>query len=483
MAGRTLLEGVLVDWVRTQPAAEPRLPVAWLSKEQKAAELQRIQRSRAMTTAREAELILGLAADCPEDMDLPPDAPGAGRSWHHTEPEFTGVSEFFPDEVAHAINLGRGTGAFRARRAFTWREQLPATFAALRHGELDEPRAAALADVLKHARPGLAAAVEARLLPEAVVLSVSKLKRRALELLLELDADAAQRRHEEATNDADVFVEPGADGMATIGADLPADEAAEAFNVIDELARMAKADGDPRPIRQIRIELYSLLLRRPGGHGLPGVHTKLTVHASLGALEGSSPEPGDVEGFAITPAHLRDLLRRVGLLGLAETAAADVVFALTDDEGRLIATATPAELERAVARGEGLDPPPATESYTPTARQRRQITTRDRTCRMPNCAQRVGWADHDHVVAHSAGGRTTCTNLCCLCRHHHRLKTHVRGWTFRMDPDGTLHVTSPAGITRTTRPADLRPRPPEPPPPPPDPEPDPPPFSYGDCPF
>jgi hypothetical protein len=93
---------------------------------------------------------------------------------------------------------------------------------------------------------------------------------------------------------------------------------------------------------------------------------------------------------------------------------------------------------------------------------------------MPNCAQRVGWADHDHVVAHSAGGRTTCTNLCCLCRHHHRLKTHGRGWIFRMDPDGTLHVTSPAGITRITRPPDLRPH--EPPPPAEPPPDDPPPF-------
>src|SRR4051794_37382354 len=89
-AGQTLLEGVLVDWVRTQPAVEPRLPVAWLSRQQKAAELERIQGSRAVQTAREAELILGLAADCPEDLDLPPDAPGAGRSWRHTEPEFPG---------------------------------------------------------------------------------------------------------------------------------------------------------------------------------------------------------------------------------------------------------------------------------------------------------------------------------------------------------------------------------------------------------
>ena len=41
------------------------------------------------------------------------------------------MSEFFPAHLAQAINLGHGTAAFRARRAFTWRDSLPATFAAL----------------------------------------------------------------------------------------------------------------------------------------------------------------------------------------------------------------------------------------------------------------------------------------------------------------------------------------------------------------
>ena len=39
-----------------------------------------------------------------------------------------------------------------------------------------------------------------------------------------------------------------------------------------------------------------------------------------------------------------------------------------------------------------------------------------------------------------------------LCRSHHRLKTFAPGWQFAMDDDGTLHVTTPSGITRTTRP-------------------------------
>ena len=56
---------------------------------------------------------------------------------------------------------------------------------------------------------------------------------------------------------------------------------------------------------------------------------------------------------------------------------------------------------------------------------------------------------------------------------HHRLKTLFKGWLFAMEPDGTLHVTTPSGVTRTSRPPGLRRRPPPEPPPPAD---EPPPF-------
>ena len=56
------------------------------------------------------------------------------------------------------------------------------------------------------------------------------------------------------------------------------------------------------------------------------------------------------------------------------------------------------------------------------------------------------------MIAHAEGGPTDCANLCCLCRRHHRLKTHAPGWIFRLDTDGTLWVTTPSGVTRITRP-------------------------------
>jgi hypothetical protein len=484
MAGTSPVEGFLLDWVVSRPEPAPRLPVSWLADREVAAELGQIQRNRARDAAREAELILRLAELRPDIDDPQPGSPGArSRTWGKTDPEFPGVSEFFADELAHVINLGRGTAAFRARRAYAWRENLPGTFRALSRGEIDERRAGVLADALQQTTPELARAVEAALLPGACELSPARLKARALELLAELDAAAIHQRRAEAERAADVRAYATGDGMARLAGDMTAEEAAACYDVIDQLAAMAKADGDPRPIGQIRAAIHAMLILRPADSGLPGVTVNLAVSATLEGLEGASTRGGEVNGFGITAAHLRALLTRLGALGLTTPEGGSLTFAITDEHGRLLATVSAAELARLAAKGcpqhaDGdcgcpmLGMPSPTDAYQPTAAHRRFTTIRDRRCRTPNCGQRAGWADHDHVVPHAEGGQTTCTNLCCLCRSHHRLKTFARGWTFRMEPDGTLHVTSPSGVTRTTRPPGLRP----PEPPPYDPADDPPPF-------
>ncbi|MCA0143402.1 HNH endonuclease signature motif containing protein [Blastococcus sp. LR1] len=470
ISGASTVEGVLVDWSLDQPVSPSALPVGLLSQEQAAAELVRHQRRQAMAAAYEAELVLRMAELTGDEFDPRPGCPGArSPRWADGEdPE--GVSEFFTGELALVLNRGRGTADHLHSRARVWREKLPATFAALSSGELDVARAAALADVLAHTSVELARVIESQLLPEAVDLSVARLRARALELLLSLDAAAAEERRQRAKKSADVFLQPGQDGMATLGADLPADEAAEGYAMIDALARMAKADGDDRPVAQLRTELFSLLLRRPGGADQPPATAHLTITTTLDSLTGASAEAGWVNGLVITAAHVRELLTRIAALGLSDPPAGGLTFAVTDADGRLLATTTVAELLRLAKKGCPQHPaggcgcpvlaaPPATGAYAHTERQERFVRTRDRACRMPNCGQRVGWTDLDHVVPHACDGATTCTNLCCLCRSHHRLKTFARGWRFVLDPDGTLHVTTPSGITRTTRPPGLR-RPP-----------------------
>jgi len=295
------VEGLLIDWVAFQPESEPRPPVSCLDDEEVADELGRIQRNRARDTARETDLVLRLAELRPDVDDLAPGTPGArSRTWRKTEPEFPGVSEFFPDELAHVINLGRGTAAFRARRAHTWRDNLPATLAALHRGEIDERRAGVLADALQHCSAELARAVEAQVLPEACDLSLARLKARALEVLAELDATAIAQRRLEAERAARVRAYATGDGMATLAGDMTAEDAAACCDVIDQLAAMAKADGDPRPIGQIRAAIHSMLILRAADHGLPGVTVNLAVTAALEGLEGTSTRGGGVIRFPIT---------------------------------------------------------------------------------------------------------------------------------------------------------------------------------------
>src|SRR3954454_17304737 len=305
-------EEIVIDRVWSPGVARPA--PSELSKEHSAARLQLIQRKRAKDAAEEAEFILRFAKLCPDADDPPPDHPGAKKTyWRTARSEFAGVSEFFVSELGMVLNVGHGTAAFRARRAFCWRDRLPATFAALKRGEIDERRAQELFVVLEHTRPALARRVEAVLLPEACELSVTKLGDRARELLLELDAAESEARRREVQAAADVFVQPNGDGVATVGCDLPVEQAAEIESLIDEAAKLAKADGDPRPIRQIRAEIFSLLLRYPGA--LAGARANLLITTTLESLEGTSTAPAQVNGYAIPPAGLVTLLRRVGAPG------------------------------------------------------------------------------------------------------------------------------------------------------------------------
>ena len=547
-----------------------------------AADLQALQRRRAKDAGEEAEVILALAARRPAAAD--PIGPGARRpGWAaEAQPE---ISEFFVAELSALLNLGRGTASYRLKRALTWSRKLPGTLAALKAGRLDERRADALADELAAASPEIARQVEDALLPEAGDLSVYRLRERATTLMLRLDAEAAEERRKEAERTADVHLYPsGVEGRATLAVDLPTDEAAECLDLIDQLARMLKADGDPRPIGALRAHVHSLLIRRPADNGLPLVAADLRITASLDSLTGASPEPGEVNGLPITAAHLQELLARVGALGLTAPDGGTLTYAVTGPGGQLLATMTPAELARLARRGctdhpdpgsatdtaavtgsnpgadtngdtapstdsdadpatdtttatatatptptptattttveaqveaqveaeaeadpqaqaeagsetgtgtgsadsgvdhgvgvdNGVDNgdsaddgdaagrcacpvagrPRRTDAYTPTDKQRAFVTTRDQRCRFPNCGQRAGWTELDHDHAHGDAVATDCANLCCLCRSHHRLMTFAPGWRFGMDDDGTLQVTTPSGVTRTTRPPGLRP--------------------------
>ncbi|SDP31961.1 protein of unknown function [Klenkia soli] len=481
-----------------------------------AGELQRITDLRARLDAYEVGVVARLA-DLRPDLWEHGDHPGGPVDGWSPAREFPGVSEFFVDEVAAVLGVSRTRAHTIANTALVLVHQLPATWHALADGRIDLPRARALVAVLGRQQPEVDADVIAAVEAEALAWAISgegpyRLQDRTAALLLEHDAAAADRARKQAERDADVQVRGRRDGLADLVVTLDPATAAACRDATDRYARMYKADGDDRPIGQLRTLVAADLLLRAWDTTRPPATAHITIHAPLPSLfpprpttdipgpgtgpddvpeagpnpddaaESGEPEPhGTVGGLCVTAAHLRELLRNWSDAGLDELHAPDggsLDIALTDPgTGRLRAVVTEPELRRAATRGcprhprptatcrsamsspehtacacPALDVPPATTAYRPTAAQRRFIAARDRGCRHPACPRPAIWTDADHVVAHHHGGETDCGNLCTLCRRHHRLKTLAPGWRFEMTPDGVLSVTTPSGVTRVTRP-------------------------------
>ncbi|RBY90453.1 HNH endonuclease [Blastococcus sp. TBT05-19] len=476
-AERSLVEGALLGWLLEQSPSVGRLPVDLLSASDIATELERVQARKAMEAAYEAELVMALAAMRPDTDDPPPGHPGARRRGGGSP--VPGTSEFLPDELAAPLNCSRAFAAGVLADAYQVLGRMPAVWQACSDGVLDWYRARVFADVLGSASDDVVAAVVPALLPYAAGLSAGQLRRRLVAAAIAADEEFAEKRRQEAERRAGVRAYPTADGMSVLASELPSAVTAAMWSVIDQAAQLARTAGDDRPIGVLRAEAHAALVLEPQGGAGSRFTGHVTVLAPLAALRDRGPVPatredlgaGDgpsVDGCPITAAHLRELMAEIGALGVQAPPGGSLAVAITDEHGRLLATSTPAELARLAARGcpvHGreaacgcplLGRPADRAGYDRSAAQERFLRLRDRTCRHPGCSRAAGRTDLDHVVPYDCGGRTSCDNLCCLCRTHHRLKTFARGWRFVLAPDGTLSVTTPSGITRTTRPPGLR---------------------------
>ncbi len=89
--------------------------------------------------------------------------------------------------------------------------------------------------------------------------------------------------------------------------------------------------------------------------------------------------------------------------------------------------------------------------YRPSAKLAEFVRIRDMTCRFPGCDQPTEFCDIDHTLPYPLGP-THPSNLKCLCRKHHLLKTFWTGWRDVQLPDGTIIWTAPNGHTYTTHP-------------------------------
>jgi hypothetical protein len=358
-------------------------------------------------------------------------------------------------------------------------------------GLLDWPRARAIAAELgwpaKEVPDAVVHAVEAEVLPRAAGLGIRRLRALIRTRLLAHGQDLSEFRRKVAESLCDVRVTHHRDGVSQLHALLPTASAAACRDAVERYATMLKADGDTRPFGVLRALVVEDLILRPWDTARPPVTAQLTITAPIGVLHPPTAETAaghgrqpvaELDGAPITGALLREVLAQLHAVcpgGLQAPAGGSLHVSLVDPvSGRLRAVLPRAQLEALARRGcpdhpagdcacPVLDAPGPVDRYRPSVGQYRFVRTRDRTCRWPGCANSAGWADLDHVIPHCCGGATACENLCCLCRRHHRLKTHARGWVFVMTDDGVFSVTSPAGVTRTSRPPGTAP-PDDPPP-------------------
>jgi hypothetical protein len=92
--------------------------------------------------------------------------------------------------------------------------------------------------------------------------------------------------------------------------------------------------------------------------------------------------------------------------------------------------------------------------YLPSGKLAEFVRCRDLTCRFPGCEEPAEFCDIDHTIPYPVGP-THPSNLKCVCRKHHLLKTFwtgIDGWADQQLADGTVIWKAPSGKSYKTLP-------------------------------
>jgi hypothetical protein len=331
--------------------------------------------------------------------------------------------DFAADEIGFALHWTRSAAGQQVGLAIDLTGRLPQVHAALLAGELDLPRARVIADLTAVLDPAVTDRVVAEILPVAAGLTTGELRARLRRLVISVDPEAAAMRQELAVSTRHMVCYPESDGTAALLASgLPAERAKAAANRIDQLARAAKHAGDSRTMDQLRADTMLDLL--VGTHTGQSVDARIEVTVPLATLLEFKDAPGELAGYGPLVA---DIARQ-----LADSSRrSHWRYTVIDPQGRPVQHGT---------------------TRRPTAEIARTVRLRDRTCRAPGCRMPAIKCDIDHRRDWQHGGESTVDNLCCLCRHHHRLK-HEASWRYRQIAPGVWAWTSPTtGRTYITPP-------------------------------
>jgi hypothetical protein len=378
-------------------------------------------------------------------------------------------------EISAAQGISHGMASGQMYLAVALRDRLPRVAALFADGTISARLAATIVwhtDLIKDTETlQLVDTVLAKDATRYGRLSVNKTAQ-AIDAVVDRYDPGALRRIQAAARSRDVVVDLANDesGTAALWGRLYATDAAALDRRLLQMAHEV-CDGDPRTLAQRRADALGALAagsprlacgcgdgecpaRLQGDERATGVIIHVVAEAS--ALE-TQPEPQMSGEGPSRPINLDTTLREA----LAPDAEESPPTSSNNSPSALITSGgtVPAPLLAELIRdGAQLRPVrypgndvTAEPRHRPSAALDAFVRCRDLTCRFPNCDRPAEFCDIDHSIPYPFGP-THPSNLKCLCRKHHLLKTFWTAWRDEQRPDGTVIWTSPTGHTYTTRP-------------------------------
>jgi hypothetical protein len=414
----------------------------------------------------------------------------AGSEPNEASNMWEGVDEAEREDVATALKLSPNTAQMRIDVARTLTNHLPATCEALSNGEISSSHATLIAretaDALERGiSPDILPFIESKALAHSEFHTAAQVSKKLKTLFAQYAPEVLEEKHEIARDTRTVSIYPEGDGMSTLIALLPSEDAQTVYLAINariEMERTLSASYIDTDCESSKT--FAKINGSNTGNVFPSDLNLDSNDQEESRVVGSDSQilhSGAAESLRSHSKHIDprniEMKRADALTAIAneflssnskkiENSKRPISINVTVDLPTLLGLAeNPAELEghgpipASIARKLAADgkwrkfvTDPLTGNlldmgrshYLPSQYLVDFLTARDRTCRFPGCSHPARLSDIDHAKSWEEGGHTNPENLGFLCRRHHRLKTHG-GWKLKSHADGSCTWTSPQG--------------------------------------
>src|SRR5690349_3999181 len=368
-------------------------------------------------------------------------------------------------EIAAAQNVSHGVASHQLTVAMALRERLPRVAELFATGALSYRLVSAIVSRTRLVRDREAGRrLDAVIAADAVqwgALSVAKTDA-AIDAWVDQIDPGALRRTENGSRGRHLDIVAGEDGsgLCYVQGQLCTDDGQVLDQRLLDMARGVCAN-DPRTIDQRRCDALAALGR--GAHQLacacgdphcpaaaatsPSTPTATVVHVVADARSLTEATPVQLHGPPPPTPPSAPPSGPPSPAGRAHTKPAVVIGAGIVPAPLLAAKLATTATTRLLVHPGAAPPEPR---YTPSRALADFVRCRDLTCRFPGCDHPAYRCDVDHSIPYPVGP-TCASNLSCLCRKHHLLKTYW-GWSARQSPEGTIVWTAPSGQRYTTHP-------------------------------